>query len=170
MFIATSFGQDKFITKSGSVTFFSSAPMEDIKADNKQVLSIIDTSNGEMAISILMKSFMFKKSLMREHFNENYIESDKFPKSIFKGKIIDFDSADVGSKKIEIDGTIKIHGITKNIKIQADIQRTEEKITLKGEFFVKVSDFKIKIPAIVVNNIGKKIKVSFELNHVPSKK
>ncbi len=169
MFIATSFGQGKFITKNGTVTFFSSAPMEDITADNKQVLSIIDTSTGEMAISILMKSFLFEKSLMREHFNENYVESDKFPKAIFKGKTLDFKAMSNGSKKVEIEGTLEIHGVTKNIKIHADVTKTDEGIVLKGEFFVKVSDYKIKIPAIVVNNIGKKIKVSFELNHTPYK-
>ena len=121
LFIGTSFGQEKFMTKSGVVTFFSSAPMEDIKADNKQVLSIINTSTGEMAISILMKSFMFKKSLMREHFNENYIESDKFPKSIFQGRIENFNSIGNEKKKIEIKGTLKIHGVSKKIKIQAEI-------------------------------------------------
>ena len=76
------FSQGKYLTKEGFITFFSHTLVEDIKADNQQVLSIIDSDTGDIAIQLLMKSFMFKKALMQEHFNENYIESDKYPKAL----------------------------------------------------------------------------------------
>ncbi|WP_298316519.1 YceI family protein [uncultured Aquimarina sp.] len=167
---AVSFGQGKFLTKKGYTSFFSSTPIEDIKADNNQVLSIIDSSTGTIAISILMKSFMFEKSLMQEHFNENYVESDEYPKAIFKGQIIDFSDANENETTVTIVGDITIHGITKKIEAKGKINKTEESIKLTGDFPIKVADFGIKIPSIVSNNIAKMIKVTFELDHKPYKK
>jgi polyisoprenoid-binding protein YceI len=170
LFVGVTNSQERYITKNGTVTFFSSSPMEDITADNNQVLSIIDTSTGKMAISILMKSFMFEKALMQEHFNENYIESDKFPKATFRGEIINFLNLKESDKTVEIKGTITIHGKSKEITITSNITKTAESIILKGDFGVKVADFGIKIPGVVAKNIAKEIKVSFELNHKPYKK
>ncbi|WP_299252647.1 YceI family protein [uncultured Aquimarina sp.] len=165
-----SFGQGKFLTKQGNTSFFSSSPVEDIKADNNQVLSIIDTSTGAIAISILMKSFMFEKSLMQEHFNENYVESDKYPKAIFKGKILDFNDVNENEQTVSIVGDITIHGITKKLETQGTIKKTNENISVNGDFLVKVADFEIEIPSVVANNIAETIKVSFELDHKPYNK
>ena len=162
--------QERYLTKNGAVTFFSSAPMEDIKAENNQVLSIIDASSGKMAISILMKSFMFKKALMQEHFNENYVESDKFPKAIFKGEILNFENIKDSETKAEVKGTITIHGKTKEIVIPANFTRTDDAIVVNGEFNLLVADFDITIPGVVAKNIAKKIKVTFQFNHKPYKK
>ena len=170
LFVSFTNAQDRYLTKNGSITFFSSAPMEDIKADNNQVLSIVDASSGKMAISILMKSFMFKKALMQEHFNENYVESDKYPKSTFKGKVLNFDALNESSTKAKVKGSLTIHGVSKEVTIEANISKKSDVINIEGEFFVNVADFNIKIPAVVVNNIAKKIKVSFKLNHTPYKK
>jgi polyisoprenoid-binding protein YceI len=161
--------QDRFLTKSGKITFFSSSPVEDIKAENNQVLSIVDNSNGNMAISILMKSFQFDKALMQEHFNENYVESDKFPKATFKGKIQDFENSK-NTEKVTILGAITIHGVSKEITIEANSKNTKDIIALTGVFFIKLADFDIAIPAVVAKNIAKEIKVSFEFNHKPYKK
>ncbi|WP_298881414.1 YceI family protein [uncultured Polaribacter sp.] len=162
--------QDRFLTKNGEVTFFSSAPMEDIKADNNQVLSIIDATKGNIAISILMKSFMFEKALMQEHFNENYVESDKYPKAIFKGAILNFNNLTESETKVEVKGAISIHGKTKEIIVPATITKTKDSILLTGEFFLKVADFDIKIPKVVVKNIAKDIKVIFQFNYKPYQK
>ncbi|MFD2562380.1 YceI family protein [Aquimarina rubra] len=167
---AVTFGQGKFLTKQGYTSFFSSSPVEDIKAENNQVLSIIDTSTGSIAISILMKSFMFEKSLMQEHFNENYVESDKYPKAIFKGKIVDFKNISGKEQEVSIVGDITIHGVTKKLETRGKINKTEGSITLTGDFPVKVADFEIEIPSVVVNNIAETIKVTFELDHKPYKK
>ncbi len=160
-------GQEKFLTKQGYTSFFSSSPVEDIKADNHQVLSIIDTSTGGIAISILMKSFMFEKSLMQEHFNENYVESDQYPKATFKGHISDFEAIKEYEKEVLIKGDITIHGITKTIETKAIIIRSDQSISLKGSFPVKVADFGIKIPSVVVNNIAEVVDVTFEFDHKP---
>ncbi len=161
------FGQEKFLTKQGHTSFFSSSPVEDIKADNDQVLSIIDTSTGAIAISILMKSFMFEKSLMQEHFNENYVESDTFPKATFKGQILNFETLDENKKEVTIQGNITIHGITKPMNIKATLSKSDKRIQLTGKFPITVADFGIKIPAVVANNIAKVVEVTFEFDHKP---
>ncbi len=165
-----SHAQEKFLTKQGSVSFFSSAPVEDIKADNNQVLSIINTSNGTIAIAILMKSFMFEKSLMQEHFNENYVESDKYPKATFKGEVLNFDTLNQNEQEVTITGNITIHGVTKTLKTLAKISKTTDVISIQGSFTVKVADFNIEIPSLVVNNIAETIEVRFALDHKPYKK
>ena len=127
LLVNSSNAQGKYLTKNGAVTFFSSALVEDIKADNNQVLSIIDASSGKMAISILMKSFQFEKALMQEHFNENYVESDTFPKATFKGDILNFESIKDSATKVNVKGTITIKipsvvakNIAKEIKVTFD--------------------------------------------------
>ncbi|OEK07848.1 hypothetical protein A8C32_15310 [Flavivirga aquatica] len=165
-----SYSQGKFLTKQGYTSFFSSSPVEDITADNNQVLSIIDTASSKIAISMLMKSFMFEKSLMQEHFNENYVESDIYPKAIFKGEILKFSELDGNNKKATIVGDITIHGVTKKIEIHSTISKTENSIKLSGSFSIRVADFNIEIPKVVVNNISETIKVTFELDHKPYRK
>ncbi|WP_299045767.1 YceI family protein [uncultured Polaribacter sp.] len=162
--------QERYLTKNGSVTFFSSTPIEDIKADNNQVLSIIDASSGKMAISILMKSFMFKKALMQEHFNENYVESDKYPKATFKGEIIKFEGVSDVKSTAQVKGILTIHGVSKETTIDANFVRTNEAIDVVGDFIVNLADFGIKIPAVVAKNIQENIKVNFNLTHKPFKK
>ena len=159
--------QEKFITKQGYISFFSHSPVEDITADNNQVLSILDTSTGEIAVSLLMQSFIFEKSLMQEHFNENYIESHKYPKAVFRGKILDFDSTKGDEEKIDINGELTIRGITKPVQTTGEIKKIGDSIVLSGNFDVKVKDYDIKIPAIVINNIAETINVTFKLDHQP---
>ncbi|MCJ7467482.1 MAG: YceI family protein [Maribacter sp.] len=161
--------QDKFLTKEGYVSFFSHSLVEDIKADNNQVLSIIDTVTGKIAIQMLMRSFMFKKALMQEHFNENYVESYKYPKATFSGELLNFSGLSAANNETEIVGTLTVHGEVKEISTKVQVEKGADGITLKGNFNVDVADFKIKIPAIVSNNIAKTIKVTFELHHKPYK-
>lgn len=167
LFIGLAHGQEKYITKQGYISFFSHSPVEDIKADNNQVLSIIDTSNGQIAVSLLIQSFIFEKSLMQEHFNENYMESHKYPKAVFKGKIQDLGDLTADNKTVNIIGELTIRGITKPIETTAEIKKLDNNIVLNGDFLVEVKDYNIKIPSIVANNIAKTIKVSFELVHQP---
>ena len=159
--------QDKYLTKEGFVSFFSHSIVEDIKADNNQVLSIVDTKTGKIAIQLLMRSFMFEKALMREHFNENYLESYKFPKATFSGEIRNYAELDENNTVSEIVGILTVHGKEKEISSKVTVVINENEITLTGDFKVEVADFDIKIPAIVANNIAKTIKVSFELHHEP---
>lgn len=156
--------QDRYLTKQGTISFFSHSSVEDIEANNHQVLSIVDLKTGVIAISVLMKSFMFEKSLMQEHFNENYVESDKFPKAKFKGRILDAENLE-NKNTVTIDGNLTIHGITKKVRVDANIEVDEDNIILNGVFTVLVADYEIKIPSVVKNNIAESIEITFSLNH-----
>ncbi len=160
--------QGKYLTKQGYVSFFSDTLIEEIRADNNQVLSVIDTKDGSVAIAILMKSFMFEKFLMQEHFNENFIESDTYPKAIFKGKIEDYTPIEgTGAKEVYITGSITIHGVTKNIEMAATLAKWNGNLMLKSVFPLVVSDFDIDVPAVVSNNIAKTVEVTFESIYTP---
>ena len=157
----------KMIERQGQVTFFSYTPVENIQAVNNQVLSSIDLDSNEIAVSILMRAFVFKKSLMHEHFNESYIESDLYPKATFQGAIVDFDSNFSGTQTKIIKGNFTLRNITKPVEIKAQITKENNQYTMKGELEVTVKDYEIKIPPILSPNIAKKIQVSFNFQYKP---
>ena len=164
LFISTfSFAQSKYLTKNGTIGFEASVPsFEEVKAENNTATAILNTENGEFAALVLIKGFRFKNALMEEHFNENYAESDKFPKATFKGVINDFDSGNL-NKEYTINGTLTFHGKSKlleNIKIQ--ISKNDELIIFSGKFSAKASDFDIDIPKIVRKKIAEDVEVSFK--------
>lgn len=110
---------------------------------------------------------MFKKSLMQEHFNENYVESHKYPKAKFKGLILNYDQLNEQLNETEIKGILSVHGEEKEISTIAIVNIQPNEIIITGEFTVDVADFNIKIPSVVINNIAKTIKVTFEFHHKP---
>ena len=141
--------QTKMITKTGKITFEASVPaFEEVKAKNENVTCIINAQTGEIASLVLMKSFGFKVALMEEHFNENYIESDKYPKGTFKGKVENFDISKLTTvaKDFTITGKLELHGKSKQISIPAKIKKTKEGIEIISSFEVNTDDFKIEIP------------------------
>lgn len=160
---------NQFIARQGQISFFSYTSVENIEAKNNQVLSILDLDKKEIAISMLMRAFVFKKDLMYEHFNESYIESDIHPKAVFEGKIIDFDPSEKTQTKI-VRGNITIHGITKEIDIKVFIENKNGSYTLSGEFNLLVKDFDIKIPPILSSNIAKSISVKYRFQYQPYEK
>jgi YceI-like domain len=152
-----------FFTKNGLVSFYSSAPIENIKADNNQVISIINTASGEMQFSLLVKAFHFKKSLMEEHFNENYMESKKYPKATFKGRITDLakvNFATDGTYSVAVSGDLTIHGVTNKINAAGTITVKGGAISAHSKFPVRLADHKIEIPKIVRDNIAKVVEVT----------
>ncbi|TPG33274.1 YceI family protein [Flavobacterium pectinovorum] len=156
----------KYATKTGSLKFEASVDsFEEVAAENKNTSAVLETSTGEIAVLTLMKGFRFKVALMEEHFNENYVESDKFPKATFKGKIEDFDVSKLSAtaKTVKISGDLTLHGKTKNITATAKILKSGDKITVTGNFDVKAADFAIEIPKLVSKKVSDKIKVSFNL-------
>jgi hypothetical protein len=161
---------EQYITKQGKTSFFSYTTVEDIKADNNQVLSIFDLSKNEIAVSMLMRTFVFEKALMQEHFNESYIESDIYPKATFEGAIQDFDSSIEGVQIKLIKGPLTIHGITKNVEIKTTIENTSANYVFYGEFDVSIKDFDIKVPALLAPNIAKTISISFRFEYLPYEK
>lgn len=162
-----------YITRNGRITFFSKAPVENIEANNNEVTSILDTRKGEFAFSALIKSFKFSKALMEEHFNENYLESNTFPKANFKGTITDLSkvhfSSD-GTYPVTVKGDLTIHGVTKNIEVPGTITVSQGKISASSKFSVKVKDYNIKIPNTVVNNISEMINITVDCKYEPFKR
>lgn len=166
-----SFGQTRYIDRAGKASFFSEAPLENIEAHNEQVLSLLDIEKGEVAASMLMKSFQFQKALMQEHFNEKYIESDKYPKATFKGKITDMSKVDLskdGNYTVDVEGEITIHGETQPLKTRVDFIVKDKSISASSTFNLRVKDFKITIPTLVVKNIAEVVEVKISFNYKPS--
>ncbi len=160
-----SFAQQKYITKTGNVSFEASVPsFEEVAANNKSVTAIINSQNGEFAALALVKAFRFKNALMEEHFNENYAESNKFPKAIFKGTIanISIDEISASKSTFTISGQLTFHGVTRKIdNCAATFSKTDKGILMEGVFEVKASDFDIKIPGVVRNKIAEEIVIRF---------
>ncbi len=156
----------KYTAESGAVSFFSEAPLENIEAHNNEAKSIFDADNGNIVFSIPIKGFTFAKSLMQEHFNENYLESDKYPNATFEGKIINFQKKS-GEQKATAKGTMTIHGVSKEVEIAGTINMKEDKIVIDSKFPLKVADYEIEIPKIVFYNIAEEVEVSAEFTYKP---
>ena len=160
-----SFAQQKYITKTGNLDFEASVPsFEEVAAKNNSVTAIINVDNGEFAALALVKAFRFKNALMEEHFNENYAESNTFPKATFKGNIENFSIEKLTTTKttFKISGQLTFHGVTKNIdNCEATFSKTEKGIMMEGNFKVLAFDFDIEIPKIVSNKIAEDILVRF---------
>ena len=153
-------GQDLYICKNAKINIFSSAPIEDIEANSSSAVSVYNTSTGELEFSLPIRSLHFQKALMEEHFNENYMESDKFPKATFKGKVQQApDVTKDGTYPVTVAGDLQVHGVTQNRTIKGEIKVTGGVITMTSEFFVKCADHHIDIPAIVFHHIAENIRV-----------
>jgi len=162
LFAATAVSAQKYMTKSGTVKFFSDTPMEKIEAVNRQVNSALDFANGNFVFKVLIKGFEFEKALMQEHFNENYMESEKFPNSTFNGKITnikDVNLAKDGVYKVVVEGDLSMHGVTNKVKVNGTLEVKSGKVIGKAVFNVSPKDYNINIPKAVINNIAEAIQV-----------
>ena len=155
-----------FMTTTGEVSFFSKTPMEDIDAVNKSFSSIINAATNEVAVQMRVTSFVFPNKLMQEHFNENYLESEKFPSATFKGKIKEsVDLTVAGTYPITAAGSATIHGVTRPIELKGTIVSTGTSLALTCAFEVRLVDYKVAIPKIVFAKIAEVIKVSSKINY-----
>ena len=153
-----------YMAQNGEVSFFSKTPLEDIDALNKQVGSIINADNNEVAVQMRVSSFVFPNKLMQEHFNENYLESEKYPSATFKGKIKEVVDLKVpGTYTITTVGTATIHGVTKPIEIKGTIVSTGQTLTFTGQFDIKLVDYKVDIPKIVFAKIAESVQVKSKI-------
>jgi polyisoprenoid-binding protein YceI len=157
----------KYLTKTGQIIFFSETPLESIRADNRQVNAALDPLTGDFVFKVLIKSFQFEKALMQEHFNENYMESDKYPNSTFQGKVTNLSDIDFnkpGTYPVTVEGDMTIHNVTRKISEKGTF--TVESGVVKGtsKFKVKPSDYDIKIPKAVINNIAEEIEVTVNVD------
>ena len=170
---AFSLKAQKYITRNGFIRFFGETQFETIKADNNQVASILDTQTGEIVFQALMKSFQFEKALMEEHFNENYVESDKYPKAVFKGKIADLSAVDFtknGVYNVQVQGELSLHNVTKNITVPGTLEVSDKGIEAKSKFQVKPEDYNIEIPSVVRDKIAQEMDVTVDMKYTPMEK
>ena len=155
-----------YMAQNGEVSFFSKTPLEDIDALNKQVGSIINTTNNEVAVQMRVTNFVFPNKLMQEHFNENYLESDKFPSATFKGKIREeVDLKVPGTYAVTAAGSATIHGVTKSIELKGTIVSTGDQLSLNCQFDIKLVDYAIDIPKIVFAKIAEVIRVRSKISY-----
>lgn len=160
----------QFSTRTGFVGFYSKTALEDIKAENNQVFAIIDAGKKNVAFSLLLKGFIFQKELMQEHFNENYVESDKYPKATFSGSYTgDVDAGKDGTYKVTVKGNLTLHGVTKPIEAPATLEVKGGHLLGTAEFKVRPEDFNISIPSIVRDKIDKEMAVKVRFDGNPSK-
>lgn len=156
--------QGKFFTRDGHVKFFSATPVENIEADNHKLTCVLDATSMKFEFAALMKSFEFEKPLMEEHFNENYVESTKFPKATFKGSVQGLDGSDMAKlaagTKVVAKGTMTIHGVSKEVELPATIESKDGGYYISCKFVVVPEDYDIEIPNTVRDNIAKEIEVT----------
>ena len=166
-FSVYSFAQDKYYTKSGTISFEASVPaFEEVKATNNKVTAIFKPKTGDIAVLALVKGFRFKVALMEEHFNENYAESDKFPKTTFSGKIQNYNSNILeGNNKVTIKGKLTFHGITNEVEVPGAILKNGKTIKLNVSFSLKPEDYHINIPKLIRKKVAETIdiKIDFDL-------
>ena len=169
-FFATA--QSRFFTRNARVFFDASSPLEKIEAINDKANSVIDLSTGQIEFGVLLKAFLFERALMQEHFNENYVESDKFPKAIFKGTIADASSIDKskdGSYPVKVNGKLTLHGVTKDMSTTATITVKNGVLSAVTDFKIETADYDIEIPGVVKDKVAKTVNINVQASYEPLK-
>lgn len=171
---SVSFAQNKkvYSTKTGTTFFDAGTGVEDISATNKSTVSAFDAVSGQIQFSMNIKGFEFWSQLMQDHFNENYMESDKFPKSTFTGKISNIDKINFskdGSYPATVKGTLEIHGVKKEVETTGTFKINGETVNATAEFIVVMDDYKIAIPGVVKDKLSKTAKIKINCNYTPLK-
>lgn len=160
----TSSGQ-KYYTKSGQISFdaTSSSSPEKIEGVNRSAICVVDSKTGNLQLAVLMKGFAFERALMEEHFNENYVESTKYPKAEFKGEIKDISKVDFtkdGTYTVKVKGQLSLHGVSNEVEAEGKIKVQGGKISAQTEFSVKLSDYKVSVPGLVADKVAKVAKIN----------
>lgn len=166
--ISFTLSAQQYMTRNGYVRFYSEAPIENIEAVNKQVSSLLNLENGEFAFLVPIKAFTFEKALMQEHFNENYLESGKFPTGSFKGKIQNLAEVDLktdGSYAVIFAGIMSIHGVDRDLEEKATLQVKDGKLSLNSSFALRPTDYGVKIPASKKDNIADTLEISVKMDY-----
>tara|TARA_B100000780_G_scaffold155153_1_gene108506 strand:+ start:432 stop:947 length:516 start_codon:yes stop_codon:yes gene_type:complete len=154
IFFVTNLYSQRFITKEAEISFFSEAPIEDISAKNNKVSAVYDDETKQLVFQLNISDFIFPKPLMQEHFNENYLESDKFPKASFSGIVGQLNESTTAT------GTLKIHGESNEVEVKGILVNSNDSVMIDATFRIQLKDFNIKIPKIVMYNIAEEIEVT----------
>jgi hypothetical protein len=162
--LATSLmAQDKYYTKSGSIQFVSKGNIETIQANHRSVTCVLDSKTGALQFAVLMKGFEFKKALMQEHFNENYVESDKFPKTEFRGIIVNNSEiayTKEGVYNAHVKGKLTLHGQTRDVETDGKVTVKNGKLLASADFTIQMSDYNISIPKLVKENMSNTVSIT----------
>ncbi len=167
------FSQAVWYTKTGSIHFDANSALEKVEALNRNATCVLDPGSGDIQLSVLMKGFEFAKALMQEHFNENYVESDKFPSGTFKGTVVnnkDVNYAKDGDYPAQVKGKLTLHGITRDIESSGTIRISQGKILIQAAFSILLKDYAIQVPSIVSDKISSTVKISVDMSLAPLKK
>jgi len=162
----------KFYTKSGKISIFSTTSVENISAANKSSVCLLDSKTGDLQFAVLMKGFEFKKAKMQEDFNSDYVESSKFPKSEFKGQITNNSTVNYSSNgvySVNVKGKLTIHGVTKDVESTGTITVKDGKLLANAVFNTLIADYNIKVPKMYLDNISKSIKITVDCTLEPLK-
>jgi hypothetical protein len=157
--------QDKFFTKTGNIYFNCTGGIEKIEATNNSVTCVIDSKSGEMQFAVQMKGFEFEKALMQEHFNENYAESEKFPRAVFAGSISNNKEVNYkkdGTYSAKVKGKLTIHGETKDVTATGNVVIKKGAVSMHSAFSIQLSDYKIAIPSVVKDKISNDTKITVD--------
>ncbi len=157
----------KFIIEKSLVSFYAHATVEDIAAKNEKTAGLFNASTNEVAFSIPIKDFKFAKSLMKEHFNDKYLESDVFPKSTFQGQVQGFDVMQNQTQKVVAKGNFTIHGQTKEVVVPGTIERQGDRLLFNAVFIVKLDDYKIAVPQVLWQSIAEQVHVTVDVVFTP---
>lgn len=150
----------RFEVKSGNITFFSDAPIEDIEAVSTKLSSLFDKPSGKLAFSVPIREFRFDKKLMQQHFNDKYMESAKFPVATFSGDLAGYDQSLTGMQQVTARGELSIHGVRKRVEIPGTITVKPDEVIVDATFVVALKDYNIEIPQLLWQNIAEEIKVT----------
>jgi hypothetical protein len=161
--------QTSYITREGTISFYSSAPLEDIEAVNNRVQAVLDATSGEIAIRMRMEDFSFRMALMQRHFNERFMNSDQYPESVFSGYINDFNELSLTDKNenVVVNGELTIRGITRSVEISGTIERVGPHLLCKATFPVRLEDYDIRIPRLLIRNIAEEVEVTVNMRLAP---
>ena len=158
----------RYAVKEGVVDFFSDAALEDISAENQKIQSLFNSETGEIAFRIRISDFRFDRKLMQEHFNEKYMESEKYPYATFSGTLEKFDPAASGEQRVTATGKMTIHGVTREVSIPGTVKKNGEGLEMNSGFMVRLEDYNISIPQLLWQNIAEEVKVTIRLTYKKS--
>lgn len=162
--------QSIVMTKTGKISFYSRSKVEKVEADNNEVSSILNIQTGEMVFAVLLKSFHFERALMEEHFNENYVESNKYPKATFKGKITNIAAVNFtkdGAYPVTAEGELTMHGVTKKVSSNGSVTIKGGKVAAFSKFSIKLKDYNIVVPSLVGDKISEDIDLTVDCKYEP---
>ena len=153
-----------FTGKNGEINFFSETPIEDISAVNNKLSAVFDASTNDLVFQLNITDFKFPIALMQEHFNENYLESDLYPKSKFIGRVVN-----IMDEQATVSGDLTIHGITNSINVVGSFIKSKNSVSINSQFIIKLKDYNIKIPKIVMYKIAEEIEVKVNIELIELK-